>query len=90
LKTSGTYLTTIIGFRAIGDMELHRTFEAQAGLLMADFLPYLTARKAASARDRLMAAFRAYIAAGYENGDDVSDFIKDINRVQREWGSVVI
>lgn len=55
-------------------------------MLMLDFLPHITARKAHAGRAKVQAALRAYFRAGHDLDADVSTFIKRRAATQRRWG----
>jgi hypothetical protein len=63
-----------------------REFEGDIPLLMMNFLPNFTARKAHKARNALQTSFRAYYHSGYDLDDDVSPFIKRYTAVHKKYG----
>lgn len=61
-------------------------FDHGLGGLLAGVFPRLTARKAYSGREKLVAAFEGWIRAGRHEADDVPDIIRERLRIAREHG----
>ncbi|KAM0272283.1 hypothetical protein ACHAQH_008730 [Verticillium albo-atrum] len=61
-------------------------FESKILIMALDLFPRITARKAYAGRARVQAVFGAFHEAGFADGDDVSDLIRERAQIIRSYG----